>query len=405
MFNLVKCLFSLAPIQTGVAVVVLCSPIFLAIVFRFVALNAPAKSHRRWFGYRQNMRLVLLTTIGGWWALWDWDQSAVFPQIVRSWPAFADPATREFIFWVSPLATFLVAQTIAYATDKSIAELHWTHTAILRQAFWSVIRFVVPLLLISVAFEAIFNGELLGIIWLVCAFIIFIIGRVFHDKALGVNLRLLKSGELRNRAMAMAGKMNAALRQVYVVPQGKGHLLNAFAGFGSISLTDTLSQHLNRAEVDCTIAHELGHLKLGHTRKTLLALVLVFAIPSLLLFRWPARVPVFRPAIDLFVIFAPFLVFYFFSRRFEYQADQESAGNARNPEIEISSLVKLYRAAGASFRTPKLTEMFLTHPSLIHRVEVIARANGISDARVTEMLRDIEPRTKEHAKTAGTTSL
>ena len=196
----------------------------------------------------------------------------------------------------------------------------------------------------------------------------------------------------------MAEKMNVDLRQVYVVPQGKGHLLNAFAGIGSISLTDTLSQHLNRAEVDCTIAHELGHLKFGHTRKTLLTLVLAFGIPSVLFFKWPTRVPAFRPALDLFVIFVPFLAFYFFSRRFEYQADQESARNVRNPEIEISSLAKLHRAAGAPFRMSRLTEMFLTHPSLIHRVEAIARRNGISDARISEILRHAEPRTKKNAK-------
>ena len=71
-------------------------------------------------------------------------------------------------------------------------------------------------------------------------------------------MRLLKSGEMRNRVMVMAEKMKVDLRRVYVVAQGKGHLLNAFAGLDGISLTDTLSQRLNRAEVDCTIAQTSG---------------------------------------------------------------------------------------------------------------------------------------------------
>lgn len=192
-----------------------------------------------------------------------------------------------------------MAQTIAYNTDKLIGQLHWSQAAILRQAFWSVIRFAVPLLLISAAFESIFDGYVSGVVWLPCALVVAVVGRVFHDKALGMNSRLLKSGELRNRAMAMAEKMDVDLRQVYIVPQGKGHLLNAFAGFGSISLTDTLSQRLNRAEVDCTIAHELGHLKLGHLHKTILTLILAFAIPVMVFFEWPARVPALRPALDL----------------------------------------------------------------------------------------------------------
>ncbi|HKF50895.1 MAG TPA: M48 family metalloprotease [Candidatus Acidoferrales bacterium] len=195
----------------------------------------------------------------------------------------------------------------------------------------------------------------------------------------------------------MAEKMNVDLRSVYVVPQGKGHLLNAFAGFGSISLTDTLSQRLNRAEVDCTIAHELGHLKLRHGPKILGLLFLVFAFPSLLFFKWPTRLPALRPALDLFVMFAPFLVFCFFSRHFEYQADSESAASARNPEIEISSLAKIHRAAGVRFRMNRLTEMFVTHPSLVHRVSAIARRSGISDERVSEILQD-EPSARQRAK-------
>ncbi|HEV2304758.1 MAG TPA: hypothetical protein VGR93_04525 [Candidatus Acidoferrales bacterium] len=124
-----------------------------------------------------------------------------------------------------------MTQTIVYATDKKVAHLHWSHAAVLRQAFWSVIRFVVPLLLISDAFEAIFDGDPRGIIWLICAFVVSVTGRIFHDRALGVNVRLLKAGELRNRAMTMADRMNVDLRHVYILPQGRGHLLNAFAGF------------------------------------------------------------------------------------------------------------------------------------------------------------------------------
>lgn len=403
MFKLVKSLFLLAPIQAGLAVITLCAPILIAIVFRVGALRAPANGRQIWFGYRRNTRLILFTTVGGWWALWDWSKPFLLSDRVYSlWPTFSDPAIREIVFWLFPLVTFSVAQTVAYATDKSISGLHWSQTAILRQAFWSLIRYVVPLLLISAAFAAIFNGQLLGLVWLVCALVFFVIGRSFHDEALGINIRPLKSGEMRNRAMDMAKKMNVDLRSVNVVPQGKGHLLNAFAGLNSISLTDTLSQHLNRAEVDCTIAHELGHLKLGHGPKVLLILFLVFAFPSLLFFGWPARVPAIRPALDFVVVFAPFLVFYFFSRRFEYQADRESA--SRNPEVEISSLVKLHRAAEAPFEFNVLTEMFSTHPSLIHRVAAIARCNGISGARAEEILGKASPKTKEHAKTLNPTS-
>jgi Zn-dependent protease with chaperone function len=390
MFKLVRTLFSLVPVRTGLAAVVLCAPIVLTVIFRSLALQALETGRQIWRVYRQNSRLVFFGTVACWWALWDWSQPVLHSDRIASlWPAFSDPAIREMVFCLLPLITFAIAQIIAYLADKSVYDLRWSRTAILRQAFWSLIRYIAPLLLISAAFEEIFDGDLLGAVWLVCAFIVFAIGKIFHDKAMGVNPRLLNSGEIRNRCMAMAEKMNVDLRRVYVVPQGKGHLLNAFAGFGGISLTDTLSQRLNRAEVDATIAHELGHLKLGHAPKSLLVLFLAFATPAALFFRWPMRVPGVRPALDFFVIFAPFLVFYFFSRRFEYQADRESA--SRSPEIEISSLIKLHRAADAPFQVNVLAEMFLTHPSLMHRIAGIARGSGISNARVEEMLRKKEP--------------
>jgi hypothetical protein len=70
MFDLVKTLVALAPIQTSLAIVILCAPVLLALIFRGVALHAPANGHQVWFSYRQNSRLIFFATIGGWWALW-----------------------------------------------------------------------------------------------------------------------------------------------------------------------------------------------------------------------------------------------------------------------------------------------------------------------------------------------
>lgn len=400
MFKLVESLFALVPIQASLAVIVLCTPIVLVIIFRHLAFRAGENGRRIWFAYRQNSRLLFLGTVGCWWALWDWIQTILLSDRIDSlWPSFSDPAIREVVFCLPPLIIFFHIATIAYFTDKRVSGLHWSRMTILGQAFWSLVRNVVPLLLISAAFETTFNGELLGLVWLICAFVVFIIGKRFHDVAMGINPKLLKAGEMRHRVMALAEKMNVDdLQRVYVVPQGKGHLMNAFAGFGSISLTDTLSQHLNRAEVDSTIAHELGHLKLGHAPKLLLVLFSAFVFPSLLFFGRPMRVPAFRPALDFFTFFTPFLISYFFLRRFEYQADREAERASHNPEVEISSLIKLHRAAEVPFQFNVLTEMFLTHPSLRHRVAAIARGSNIPEDRVEEMLGKVESRTKKNAK-------
>jgi len=384
----------LSALRVVLSALVLIAPIVLVFLFRRALLRAEADRSRVWFGYRQNTRLLFLTTVGGWWALWDWNRPLLFsPRHLLVWPALSDPAIQQLIFWLLPIGSLAIAQTMFYSIDKSIAQLHWSRVAVLRQGFWSVVRFGIPLLLIADGFEAIFDGELQGVIWLIAALGVTLFGRVFLDRALGVNSRLLKSGELRNRALAMAEKMSVDLRRVFIVPQGKGHLLNAFAGVGSISLTDTLSHHLNQAEVDCAIAHELGHLKLRHVAKTLLTVILVFIIPAILFFGLTPRALTFRPAFDVLVTFAPFLVFYFFLRRFEYQADRESVV-MYNAEVEIRSLAKLHQVAGAPFQTNRLSELFLTHPSLMRRATAIARSNGISGDRVNEILRDAEPRKK-----------
>jgi Zn-dependent protease with chaperone function len=137
-------------------------------------------------------------------------------------------------------------------------------------------------------------------------------------------------------------------------------------------------------------------LKLRHVGKTLLTIILVFIIPSILFFGLAPRTLTFRPAFDVLVTFAPFLVFYFFLRRFEYQADHESVV-ACNAEAEIRSLAKLHQVAGAPFRANRLSELFLTHPSLMRRATAIATSNGISGDRVNDILRDAEPPRKKRA--------
>ena len=177
---------------------VLVAPILLVLFFRRVSSRATADRARVWFGYRQNTRLLFLITVGCWWALWDWNRTLLFsPRRLLVWPALADSGIQQLIFWLLPIGTLLIAQIISYSTDKSIAKLHWSKRAILRQGFWSVVRFAIPLLLIASGFEAMFDGEVQGVVWFILAFGVAIFGRAFLDRALGVNSRLLKSSELR----------------------------------------------------------------------------------------------------------------------------------------------------------------------------------------------------------------
>jgi Zn-dependent protease with chaperone function len=107
--------------------------------------------------------------------------------------------------------------------------------------------------------------------------------------AQGMKLNRLKSGELRNQALGIASAVGVTIDRVYVVPAGKGHLINAFGMSNAIGLTDNLGKYLNKRQKGYVIAHELAHVKLKHARKHLLLVTATFCIASVLLFSLPEK--------------------------------------------------------------------------------------------------------------------
>lgn len=248
---------------------------------------------------------------------------------------------------------------------------------------------VIPLLMIATGFDGIFDGEPAGLFWLVSAAIVAVVGRTRLNRAQGFTLHRVTSGKLRNRAFAIARRTGIKLREVCIVPAGRGHLTNAFATtWGGISLTDNLPKYMTKQEVDSCIAHELAHLKCAHLRKHLLVLVLTFSAMVALLFRLPPHIAPFRPLLDLGVILVPLSIYYFFSRRYEYAADREGLRMMGDPEVAIRSLAKLYRVVQVPPQWSRFSELFLTHPSLTRRAQAIARSAQIPPARALEILRE-----------------
>jgi hypothetical protein len=86
-----------------------------------------------------------------------------------------------------------------------------------------------------------------------------------------------------------------------------------------------------------------------------------------------------------------FLAVYFASRRFEYQVDSYAAWLTGDPEALITGLVKLHRLTLMPMKWGKWDEHLVTHPSTSHRLEAIARENGVSRKRLQEILEQPEP--------------
>jgi hypothetical protein len=85
---------------------------------------------------------------------------------------------------------------------------------VLKLAWWRLVSFAIPLLLIAIAADDVLRGELLGAIWIVVAGVCSIVGMVFYRWAEGFRQHEVKASETRNRALAIAKRMGVKLRRV-----------------------------------------------------------------------------------------------------------------------------------------------------------------------------------------------
>lgn len=372
-------------------VVLLLLPITLSEWFRLKAFQKSGEDRIAiWFAYRGLGRFIVLTTIAVWWALWDLHGGWLGTlKRLPSWLSLASIENNQhLLFLIPPIASLFLLQILNFSTDKTVSGLHWSHMAIARRAFWSVVQNVISMLMVAAGFEAIYAGRYIGILWLVGAAVIHRVGLVFLRLAEGMRFNRLKSGELRNRSLAIARKMGISLSSVCMVPAGKGHLTNAFGASNFIALTDALPKYLNERQVDSVIAHELIHVKHKHTRIGSLVIVLSFSALILLMFKVPGRMMQFRPLLNLTVVYLPMIGFYYSARRAEFEADREAVLYTGDPETAIRALAKLYQSASVPIRCSKLCELFQTHPSLTRRALAIAEVGELPKDRMAKVLKE-----------------
>ena len=160
-----------------------------------------------------------------------------------------------------------------------------------------------------------------------------------------------------------------------------------FTGFGAakrIVFFDTLIEHLQPAEIEAVLAHELGHFKLRHVWKGiaaawLLSLSMLWLLGVLMTQPWfYAALGVHHPgtamALILFALVLPVVLFPLspllsaFSRKHEYEADAFAAQQA-NANDMTSALVKLYRDNASTLTPDPLHSLFHdSHPPASLRI-------------------------------------
>ena len=160
-----------------------------------------------------------------------------------------------------------------------------------------------------------------------------------------------------------------------------------FAGVGAskrIVLFDTLVQRLSPGEVEAVLAHELGHYKLNHIKKSLAfhfssTLISLFVLGLLVGQPWfyeglgvqSQTLPV---ALLLFILAAPAFTFLLqplgtlLSRKHEFEADAYATRHSHAGDL-VHALVKLYRDNAATLTPDPLHSAFYdSHPPAAARI-------------------------------------
>ncbi len=225
---------------------------------------------------------------------------------------------------------------------------------------------------------------------LVAAFTIFI--NLFYSKLivpLFNKQEPLEAGTLKQKIESYASKVGFELKNIFVINGSKRSTkANAyFSGFGKekrVTLYDTLINDLEEDEIVAVLAHEIGHYKKNHIIFNLVSSILLtgFMLFILSIFINNPNIslavgvdqPSFHAALIGFgILYSPIseltgLLMNYFSRKFEYQAD-DFAKNTFAAAPLVTSLKKLSKNSLSNL-TPHPTYVFVhySHPPLVERV-------------------------------------
>ncbi|MBK9140532.1 MAG: M48 family metallopeptidase [Verrucomicrobia bacterium] len=213
------------------------------------------------------------------------------------------------------------------------------------------------------------------------------------------NLRPLAAGPLRDRLLALADRTHFKIRDLLVMDGSRRsrHSNAFFAGLGRfrrIILFDTLIEQLTGEELEAVLAHEIGHYRRRHVPKMLGAMA-VGLLAGLGLLGWLAGQQPFyaafgfadpHPAVAilLFGLLGGAVAFWlsplmnWWSRRFEYEADEFAAKMMGSPDALVRALRRL-SGENLSNLTPHpwYSVFHHSHPTLLQRERALIRGAAL----------------------------
>jgi STE24 endopeptidase len=220
----------------------------------------------------------------------------------------------------------------------------------------------------------------------------------------------LEDAQLKSRIESLLQRCGFTSQGVFVVDGSRrsSHGNAYFTGLGRhkrIVFFDTLLERLTHSEIEAVLAHELGHFKLKHVRKRLLA-TMAASFGAMALLGWLAaqpgfysafgvQVPSSHAALLLFMFVAPAFAFFatplgsLWSRRHEFEADAFAARHCNADDL-ANALVKLYRDNATTLTPDGLYSAFYySHPPANERIARLRRNEVEIDGRPDPLDRPI----------------
>ena len=207
----------------------------------------------------------------------------------------------------------------------------------------------------------------------------------------------LDDASLKSRIDNLLQRCGFHSQGVFVVDGSKrsAHGNAYFTGFGKnkrIVFYDTLLESLSEDEVEAVLAHELGHFKRHHIKKSL-GLSLITTLIGFALLAWLLRSPWFYSALGvesasthtallLFILVMPVFTYFIsplfsaLSRKHEFEADEFAKLNSDYRAL-ISALVNMYRDNASTLTPDPVHSMFYdSHPPASIRINHLKSVAG-----------------------------
>ncbi len=199
----------------------------------------------------------------------------------------------------------------------------------------------------------------------------------------------LDDEQLKNRIDSLLHRCGFKSKGVFVVDGSRrsAHGNAYFTGFGNnkrIVFYDTLLDSLSEDEVEAVLAHELGHFKRNHIKKSMLLSILM-TLGGFALLAWLMQSPWFyssmgvehpstHTALLLFMLILPVFTYFIsplfsaLSRKHEFEAD-DFAKQQSDANCLISALVNMYRENASTLTPDPIHSMFYdSHPPASIRI-------------------------------------